>query len=47
MLRIRSTYEFIFSTDWKPSSWEMALIAYENANGERRAHVVVSKRLAE
>jgi hypothetical protein len=47
LLRIRSAYELVFSTDWKPSSWHLALIAYENDTGQRRAHVVVSKRLAE
>lgn len=43
-IRIRSAYQFAFSSDWKPSSWDIGLIAYQDDVGVRRAHVVTSKR---
>jgi hypothetical protein len=47
LLRLRSGYEYVYSTDWKPASWDLALIAYETETGQRRVQVVVAKRLKE
>jgi hypothetical protein len=48
LLQYRPAYQFVFSSEWKPSAWDLAMIAFENAGvGGRGAEVVVAKRVKE
>ncbi|MFH1263023.1 MAG: hypothetical protein V1495_06220 [Pseudomonadota bacterium] len=48
LLTYRPAYRYVFSSDWKPSAWDLAIIAYETPEGGgRRAEVVVGKRVKE
>ena len=47
LLAYRPAYQFVFSTEWKPSAWDLAMIAFESSSGGRDAVVVVAKRVKE
>jgi hypothetical protein len=43
LLQYRPDYEWLFTSAWKPSSWDLGLIAFESDSNGRSARVVVSK----